>query len=731
MRADRSELANLLPQVDEQPPLVDGSGGFAYVTSPDETYVAPQLRPVSGPSARPSLVLVEARAAVGKSMLARHLSWATRGILWDLSNTFVGTGTLWGSLARAFGPMELNNIIGRTATGQFLLVLDALDEAEMHAEGYAFDAFLTDLRDMFAAARPLPGAVILGRTETVDYVELFLNESVPISRFQIEDFDRQLAYRFVDRRLDTGRVTDPEFSAGAHRKHEKLYEHARERLFDFLIDRLIPDREKSEEGRLSREWPTRIGSFLGYAPVLEAVAEYLASYSQNYPALVADLEGMEVHPYHSGNAQWDLLRTIVTRLLRREQEKVVTQVKHVIPETADIDWSSVYQPDEQCARVLGRISGRTDLQDYIASVPEEFAARYSEVLKNALPNHPFLGAFFGYANVVFRDFVHAWGLCSQENGVVSAVRSELRSSEYLPSPLLGPFVLAHSDNLPLPSVDGLDIGFIYESLLTQGDTDLYLYAEAHESGNVFIGSDPTADVAVFSVRNPNTAVVFWRRLIRAQIRGDIVVRLGFSERAFTLGPSVNIDCTMLEAPCRAIRVFAKEGNGEVQLAASVGYDGGTIEPELSKFGPGSLTVSWDAVRYPWAEYAVAPDAEAADRPLWTDWRVHDAFVFLCSIAQRFATSHRSARPLWGPAVFGPQFFRRRHAGASASAMLSWLVNKRIVITRSRDHFLDARRLYDEFGVRLFELCARTETPGALQLIRSYLADNELQTKGRG
>ena len=94
----------------------------------------------------------------------------------------MGTGTLWGSLARAFGPAELNSAIGRAATGGLVLAIYALDEAEMHAGGEAFDAFLVEIRDMFAAPRPIPGAVI-GRTETIDYVEMFLGSVV--SRYRI------------------------------------------------------------------------------------------------------------------------------------------------------------------------------------------------------------------------------------------------------------------------------------------------------------------------------------------------------------------------------------------------------------------------------------------------------------------------------------------------------------------------------------------------------------------
>jgi hypothetical protein len=631
----------------------------------------------------------------------------------------VGTGTLWGSLARAFGPSELNNVIGRAATGDLVLVIDALDEAEMHAGGDAFDAFLVELRDMFASPRPMPGAVILGRTETIDYVEMFLKGSVPVSRYRILDFDRGLAYRFVDRRLDTGSISDSSFMAGLQHKHEKLYQNARRRLFDFLIDRLMPDRERSDTGLEdeSSVWPTRITSFLGYAPVLEAVAEYLASYASNFPALISELDSMETDPYHSGNAQWHMLNAIVVRLLKREQQKVVTQFRKLIPQSIEIDWAGVYDPEEQCSHVLGRISHNVGLQDTVADIPPALMSRYRDVLKNAVPNHPFFGKVHGYANVVFRDYVHAWGLCSENAVVKTAVRSELRSNDYLPSPLLGPFILAGSADDSLPVVDGEDVGFIYESLLTQGETDLYLFAEPNEPADVFIGADPEADVAVFQIRHPDNGIQFWRRLLRAQIRGELVVELGLAERSFSLGPDVSVECVIINVPCRAIRVYTEESRG-VQLSAS-GYVGGPIEAEVSRVGSGELTVAWDDVRYPWVQFARSPQEQLEAKALLDDPALRASFMLLCRIAQKFVATRRTSRVFWGPVSYD-SLYSRRYFDISLYTLISGLMEEGIIWQRHPGHyFLDRRRL-EEYDVRLVDLLARKETAGTLRLVRRVM-----------
>jgi hypothetical protein len=724
--AERSELAEILPQVREQPRLQEDAAGFSYETGPDETYVVPSLSQASGSAANPSLVLVEARAAVGKSMLARHLAWASGAPLWDLTDTYVGTGTLWGSLARAFGPTELNNVIGRAATGGLVLVIDALDEAEMHAGGEAFDAFLVELRDMFAAPRPMPGAVILGRTETIDYVEIFLKSSVPVSRYRILDFDRDLAYRFVDRRLNIGSISNPSFTADEQYKREMLYENARGRFFDFLIDRLIPDSQRSNAGQggESIAWPPRISSFLGYAPVLEAIVEYLASYASNFAALISELRNMETDLFHSGNAPWRMLHAIVLRLLWREQEKVVAQFKKVIPESTAINWAKLYDPEEQCSRILGRTSHNLELQEAIADIPPGLIPRYRDLLSNAIPNHPFLGKVHGYANVVFRDYIHAWGLCSDNSTVKLAVRSELRFNDYLPSPLLGPFILAGSAGGFLPIIDGEDVGFVYESLLTHGEADLYLFAEPNEPANVFIGTEPEADVAVFQVRNPDNGIQFWRRLLRAQIRGELVVELGLVGRSFSLGPNVSVECVILNVPCRAVRVYTKRSQG-VHLSASAGYVGGSIDLEVSKFGPGPLTVAWDEVRYPWVQFALSPREQLEvreqreARELLNDPTLRHSFLLLCQIAQKFATGFRTKKALWGPVRYNSLSLAPR-SDMSLNYIISGLKAEHIILERrSYYYFLDARRLED-YEVRFFDLCARKETAGALRLLKRVM-----------
>src|SRR5262249_26453364 len=138
----------------------------------------------------------------GKSMVARNLAHATHGLYWDMSEIHVGHGTLWGRLAQTFGPDGLGSVMADLMGGTMLLVLDALDEAELRAVGRGFDAFLADLGHLLAVPRRKPVVVMFGRSETIEYVQLMLESTLSIGRFGIEEFEKPAALEFIDIRLD-------------------------------------------------------------------------------------------------------------------------------------------------------------------------------------------------------------------------------------------------------------------------------------------------------------------------------------------------------------------------------------------------------------------------------------------------------------------------------------------------------------------------------------------------
>src|SRR5262249_21753785 len=102
------QFAQVFPTTDMQVPIITDSE-IRYVSERDPVFIPPRWRVARQVRAGTALVLVEARAALGKSMVARNLAHATHGLYWDMSEIHVGHGTLWGRLAQTFGPDGLGS----------------------------------------------------------------------------------------------------------------------------------------------------------------------------------------------------------------------------------------------------------------------------------------------------------------------------------------------------------------------------------------------------------------------------------------------------------------------------------------------------------------------------------------------------------------------------------------------------------------------------------------------
>src|SRR5579863_6896843 len=105
-------LTGTLPRVADQF-IAEADTELRRIYQEDPLFIPPQLREILPVKSGTSIVLIEAQAAMGKSMLARHVAWATCGLYWDMSEIHVGHGTLYGRLAQTFGMNSLGGIIAR------------------------------------------------------------------------------------------------------------------------------------------------------------------------------------------------------------------------------------------------------------------------------------------------------------------------------------------------------------------------------------------------------------------------------------------------------------------------------------------------------------------------------------------------------------------------------------------------------------------------------------------
>src|SRR2546426_5097856 len=116
------------------PPLAGGKpSSVTDVTRANPRFVEPPLREEKAITPGASVVLLQAPAAVGKSTLAAEIARRQGASLWNLAEPgfYVASGTFQGTLAAAYGPGQLATVNALLDSGQLLVVLDALDEAEV------------------------------------------------------------------------------------------------------------------------------------------------------------------------------------------------------------------------------------------------------------------------------------------------------------------------------------------------------------------------------------------------------------------------------------------------------------------------------------------------------------------------------------------------------------------------------------------------------------------------
>jgi hypothetical protein len=619
-------------------------------------FIPPPLREIHPVQPGTSIVLIEARAAVGKSMLARHLAHVSRGLYWDMSEIHVGHGTLYGRIAQTFGMKTLGSIIAQLMSGEMLLVIDAVDEAELRAVGAAFDAFLSDLKQLVVAPRPMPTVVVLGRSETIEYISMFLGSGVRTARLVIESFDGPSALDFIDVRLDEHAAISS--IVGQHQRHRVVYERARVLLLKVLERSLVSDARSWSWDELSPtevNWQSdRVREFLGYAPVLESLSDYLApdstltqSRGENfYNKMITECLAILREPALGVSSHWDLLGKMVRDLLLREQGKFVKQARESMPGNDNANWDGLYSPEEQLIHILSRMAGMPPA----VVLPEGFSdaalEQYHSLLQSAVPNHPFVGASSTFVNVVMRDYTYAWELSRNDPGLADYVRDAMQDDAYLPTPMFGRFYIALTTATSgIPDCDASDVGFVYESLVAEymiEDRPLLLIGDGEESetGLFVLGGKSMDAGLVLLIREPSKGIQLWRRLTNARIVGTMPVRTGVRGSSFTIGPDAQIDCSLLEIPVAFFRVQTSQ-DSTVRIIASIGYLDTSTPRDLviALHDEGTFGVFWENMRYPWVQYAIErPDIDVDES------RLMQSFVYFCRTVTRFGEFRRRA---WG------------------------------------------------------------------------------------
>lgn len=724
---DFEDLLASIPTSEHLPSFREGSDlpPILHLSEPNDEFVPPTFREETAlaPGVT-SAILLTAPAAVGKTTVAAEIARRTLSPLFDLSRFQVGDGFIEGTLTRAYGPRSLADILGAIEAGNMALVFDALDEGEIRAGGNNFDAFMTDLCSLCQQIRGGPGIIVLARGETASLVELHFEEkNVSYASYIIDFFDRESAHKFLGLRLDAINARSASANRAAHRRYPDTFNEAVDVLFNSLSEALV-------QANNGHGWDNyNVKSFLGYAPVLTALAEVLRV--GNYSVLTRDIKASP--PWlTSGQSAWQVLTSIVQWLVEREQRKLVDNARVRMQAGADplgfSDWDNLFTADEQIIRVLSRVLKVTMPDRLPVNLPGQLRDPYEDAIDLMLPQHPFLGDD-GFASVVFQEYSYSKILQSGPSWLGTVVRQRLRESTQLPSPLLGYFMLAPDPDLEYPVIHAEDIGFFYNSLQSRstqpGEIQLII------GENLVIGEtdgsrlegfvwQASGDGARFLVDDLEKGISFWRRVSYCFINSSQLVRLQ-SDGDFWLGPDCYIECDRLELSASEIRVDtgllphdeSNEDGGGVSLIARSYTDSGVI-PRLRQFGRGDLMISWPDVAYPWATYRATFETSNTDDDYY---RVHEAYLHLRRILRGF----RGSSAFRGTIGRSVQYINGVVVGQSALAydLLQYLVETQLLRIQGNRYTLDTDKA-GELGLSFNNLKTNIITKATREYLEQFL-----------
>lgn len=290
-----------------------------------------------------------ARGATGKTALAQYISQNLRAPLWRTSvDSTINAHSLRVHLLDYTAEHNIDQLLASESNP--LVVVDSLDEAMVAVSGTTWAQFKTSMVKMAAKGVRF---IFTGREiALLDLMGDFEAEDIDFISYKVEHFDKPQAKEFVNSICrDQGKQIDV---------NNKIYDEA----LNVLLNRLsVPGLGEAEQQQ-----------FLGYAPVLQAVAADIAS-SAN---LARDLRLMHERSWEEDLNQLD---SIMQSILEREQEKFLSSYS-----SSD---ETLFTPDEQIRALLSR--RRLAPEPLVPSAVDlEKKEIYKEKREAQILDHPFV-----------------------------------------------------------------------------------------------------------------------------------------------------------------------------------------------------------------------------------------------------------------------------------------------------------------------------------------------------
>lgn len=477
-------------------------------------FVSPNLTAVKTDNrvstVNPKFVLFSAPGATGKSTLAEYIAAKYNALYWNLPKTDkIGTGTFDGSILRAVGAPKYSEFIANLNASKALLVIDAFDEAEIISGRKMLSTFISDI-SVHLTDYSSPNVFLLARTETAQYIASFCAEnSIPIAQYEIGFFHETEAKAFIAQSIvkkgETPTIADLECI-------NTYYNVVRSQI-------------TSEESQ----------SFLGYAPVLQAIAIHIKKYG-NRSKLLSELSNQRDCTA--------VIMAIMNDLLSREQaDKVVPafekRCKEVCPSFTD--WDKVYSAEEQLVRIINYILFEdTKFTNYPIDIPPQLVDEYQALLDLFIPQSPFVRRSYidnstksrlGFTGPAFRDYALACMMQKDDFAEYAQVYfEESINQSYFPSQIFFDCYRALSDGI----IGSEHLSYVYDSFRAKATALERPYLHCSEQLNDGGTLSYTAVFGMLSDKHPNK-------------KDDIVMKLSVSndELSFNQLSNISIDTSHL------------------------------------------------------------------------------------------------------------------------------------------------------------------------------------------
>lgn len=350
-------------------------------------YIAPYLKEIARTDFKDPevthVILISALGATGKSEMTKEISYKMHLPIFDLAaHPPVGSNSLLGLLFDNMSLDVLPTFMSDLKDGKASMLIDALDEAYAKTNQNAFDSFLDDIVKLSYNAKGVP-FVIFGRNSILEYAFLYLEEKhISSLLVQIEPFTIEQAKTFIDVQVGQTLIAN----------HQKDYIEIRDHILNAIKDFFKDDaRGQNTYAR-----------FIGYAPVLQAIATLIANDTNIH------ILRNEVLSSHEKNIE--LILEILEWILERERGKLKEPLQSVFAECPqelrDRLINNAYSLEEQCVRLLRLQMGSeapVDISDDIA-----LNTLYEETVKGFFDVHPFKDVSSQrISNVVFESYIIA------------------------------------------------------------------------------------------------------------------------------------------------------------------------------------------------------------------------------------------------------------------------------------------------------------------------------------